>query len=119
MTLLQTSDFTGFRIESDLLPNVIVLNNRERFIGVMNFEKVDKVPLIPQMGGGAYNIATEGSVTSNRWHAEGLPAWSSTVDYFEISFAYKSIPVNLDMIPLFLVKTLSEESKYFQIVAFT
>jgi len=80
-------------------------------MGVMNFEKVDKIPLIPQMGGGAYNIAVEGSVTANRWHAEGLPAWSSAVDYFEIGFAYESVPVNLDMIPLFPAKTISEDDQ--------
>jgi hypothetical protein len=80
-------------------------------MGVMNFEKVDKIPLIPQMGGGAYNIAVEGSVTANRWHAEGLPAWSSAVDYFGIGFAYESVPVNLDMIPLFPAKTISEDDQ--------
>ncbi len=80
-------------------------------MGVMNFEKVDKIPLIPQMGGGAYNISVEGSVTANRWHAEGLPAWSSAVDYFGIGFAYESVPVNLDMIPLFPAKTISEDEQ--------
>jgi len=89
----------------------IVLNNRECFMGVMNFEKVDRIPLIPVLGGGAYNVAVEGSVTANRWHAEGLPAWASAIDYFGLDFAYETIPLNLGMIPPFTAKTLSEDDQ--------
>ena len=63
------------------------------------------------LGGGAYNIAVEGSVTANRWHAEGLPAWSSAIDFFGIDFAYEAIPLNLNMIPPFTMKMLSEDDQ--------
>ncbi len=88
------------------------LNNRERFMGVMNFKKVDKIPLIPNMGGGSYNIPGEATITANRWYSEGLPAWSSVIDYFGFNFTFESVPVNLGMIPPFPEKTLFEDDQY-------
>ena len=77
----------------------------------MNFERGDKVPLISTMSMGAFNTMPEGSVTANRWHVEGLPIWSSAVDYFGAEFAFESVPVSLGMIPPFPVKTLYEDDR--------
>lgn len=81
-------------------------------MAIMNFQKVDKIPLIPTMGLGAFNIMPEGSVTANRWHVEGLPIWYSAVDYFGITFTFESVPIDLGMFHPFPVKTLYEDEQY-------
>jgi len=78
----------------------------------MNFQKVDRIPLIPNFGLGSFNVMPEGSVVANRWHTEGLPIWSSAADYFGISFAFENVPVYLGMIPPFPVKTLYEDDQH-------
>ena len=88
------------------------LDNRERFARLMNFQKVDSVPYIPNFFAGAFNTMPEGSVTANRWHVEGLPIWSSAADYFGTSFDVESVPVYLGMIPPFTAKTLYENEQY-------
>lgn len=91
------------------------MNNRERFMGLMDFKKVDKVPLIPNLGGGTFNIPREASITANRWYSEGLPPRSSLADYFGIDFKYESVPVNSGMIPPFTEETLYEDDQYMMI----
>jgi uroporphyrinogen decarboxylase len=80
-------------------------------MGVMNFQKVDKVPLI---GGflGTNNTECEGSPICNRWHSEGLPIFSSVSDYFNIDFMIERVPINLSIIPSFPPTTLYEDSEY-------
>lgn len=88
------------------------MNNTERFMGVMSFEKVDKFPLLANMSGGAYNVAVEGSVTANRWHSEAFPAASSAADFFSIGFTFEQLPVSRAMIPPFPPETLYERDRY-------
>ena len=78
----------------------------------MNFQSIDKVPCISNFFGGAFNTMPEGSVTANRWHQEGLPIWSSSAEYYGISFQVETLPINLGMIPPFIAKTIYADKEY-------
>ena len=84
------------------------MTDRERFIAVMEYASVDRVP---NWEAGAW------PQTVDRWKAEGLDPYDLHWDWFtgEERFGMdhrEYIPVNFDMLPAFDVETLEETDRY-------
>lgn len=81
------------------------MNERERFIKYMQFQSVDRIPLM-EMG-----VWTE---TLERWYHEGLPRWVTTLrhleDYLDLdrSFNLNWLPLNAGIYPPYKSKVLEE-----------
>ena len=84
------------------------MNDRQRFIGLMDYQSFDRVPnhelgVWPQ--------------TAQRWAREGLPERTLTYDWF-VSEEYLGLdrreytPANFDMIPPFEAKVLEKTDRY-------
>ena len=84
------------------------MNGRERFLGVMKFEKVDKIP--------NYEVGVWGQ-TIDRWEAEGLPAHTVSWDWFTGCPTFnldpkEYIPIQCDMMPWFTPEVLEHTERY-------
>jgi len=81
------------------------MNERERFLKYMQFETVDRIPLM-EMG-----VWPE---TLERWHHEGLPKWVASLrhleDYLGLdrSFNVNWLPINDGVYPPFEVTVIEE-----------
>ena len=81
------------------------MTERERFIKYMQFQPVDRIPLM-EMG-----VWPE---TLERWHQEGLPKWVTSFrnleDYLSLdrSFNVNWLPINCEIYPPFETKILEE-----------
>lgn len=84
------------------------MNGRERFINVMEYKPVDKVP--------NYEVGVWGQ-TKERWIGEGLNEfdlhwdWWTGEEYFNMD-AREFIPVNYDMMPCFKYEILEKTDRY-------
>jgi len=84
------------------------MNGRERFIGVMEFQKVDKIP--------NYEVAAWAQTVA-RWAQEGLPAHEVSWDWFTgcPTFDFdprEYIPVQYHMMPGFPYEVLERTERY-------
>jgi hypothetical protein len=81
------------------------MTERERFIKYMQFQPVDRIPLM-EMG--------TWPETLERWHHEGLPKWVTDIrhleDYLRLdrSFNVNWLPINCEIYPPFETKILEE-----------
>jgi uroporphyrinogen decarboxylase len=84
---------------------VNTMNERERFLRCMGFQKADRIPLM-EMG-----VWPE---TLDRWHHEGLPKWVAELrhleDYLGLdrSFNLNWLPINGEVYPPFETAVLEE-----------
>lgn len=79
------------------------MNARERYLRTMQFQPVDRVPLIEWPIRGA---------TMSRWVAEGYPEGVDPQAFFSLDTNTLEIPVNLGMHPKFTEEILSVEGDY-------
>lgn len=85
------------------------MNQRERFLKYMNFEPVDRIPLM-EMG-----VWPE---TFERWQHEGLPKWVTELrhleDYLQLDRSFNSnwLPINHEFFPPFEVQVLEETPEF-------
>src|SRR5690348_3944606 len=84
------------------------LTNRDRFLRVMEYRPVDRVP--------NWEVGVWGQ-TIDRWRAEGLETDDLTWDWFtgEECFQFDAreyIPVSFGMIPSFEAEVLEEDDRY-------
>ncbi len=79
------------------------MNNREKFRRIMNYELVDRLPV----------LAVEPFETTaiERWQKEGLPDNSHPVDYLCMS-RLVHIPLSFDPVPPFERQVVSEDEEY-------
>ncbi|RKY23048.1 MAG: hypothetical protein DRP62_06680 [Planctomycetota bacterium] len=75
------------------------MNDRERYLALMNFQYFDRFPLWP---GGAWDE------TLIRWHKEGLPQNQTVDEYFKAD-KKKEIPVSFGMYPCFERQVISQD----------
>ena len=80
------------------------MNNRERFLRIMRYEPVDRLPVM------ALEPFEEPAV--ERWRAEGLPARETPVEFLQMAQLLRTGGVGLCPVPAFEEKTLSEDSDY-------
>ena len=84
------------------------MTNRERFINVMEYKKVDRVP--------NYEVGVWGQ-TIERWEKEGLDInnvhwdWFTGSKYFNIDLR-EYIPINFGMIPGFTEEVIEKNERY-------
>ncbi|MCX7796248.1 MAG: hypothetical protein N2380_06995 [bacterium] len=84
------------------------MNNRERFLNIMEFKSVDRIP--------NYELGVWGQ-TIERWYEEGLPRdvcywnWFEGEPYFHID-KRAFIPINVWMIPAFEEEVIEENERY-------
>lgn len=76
---------------------------RERFLNLMLFMPVDRLPLVEWPIRGA---------TMRRWISEGYPEGMASEDYFGLDRLGHEIPVHLGMMPAFTPETLRIEGEY-------
>jgi len=81
------------------------LSSRERFRRVMIFEKVDRVPFIPDGFAGMWQE------TINKWYGEGLPIGMVLEDYLHFD-SREMIHIDFNVIPRFVPRTLEEDNNY-------
>ena len=79
------------------------MNNRERFLKIMNFEKADRLPLI--------EVESYEGNTLERWRNEGLPEDKSVAEFLGMD-RIEYVPINFFPLPAFDTKLLHEDSKY-------
>jgi len=83
---------------------VKIMNERERFTRIMQFQTVDRVP--------NYELGLLKG-TAERWYSEGLPRRVDWEEYFEIGdFRHTADVPNMDMIPLYEEKVVEETDRY-------
>lgn len=85
----------------------MVLNNRERFLKTMQFEKVDRPPFI--------EFLAFWPETIKRWYREGLPATVDINDFFGFDgqiFKQWGIKIDFYPIPRFVTRTIEETNRY-------
>ena len=85
-----------------------IMNQRERFRRIMQFQTVDRVPNY-EMG------LLKG--TAERWHSEGLPSGVDWREYFDMAEDFRFAPhragaPNVGMIPPFEEKVIEETDRY-------
>jgi uroporphyrinogen decarboxylase len=81
-----------------------IMNERERFSRIMQFQKVDRVP--------NYELGLLKG-TAERWYSEGLPSGVDWKEHFEIGdFRHTADIPNMDMIPPFEQKLVEETDSY-------
>lgn len=84
------------------------MTGRERFLNIMEYKQVDRVP--------NYELGVWGQ-TQERWEKEGLPSfslhydWFTGEEYFDMDYR-EFIPVNYEMIPPFEERILEETDQY-------
>lgn len=78
------------------------MNERERFLATMRFETPDRVPYRPQ---GFWRA------TLSRWRGEGMPLDRSAAELFGFD-DWRTVPVNVDMVPLFEPHLLEERESW-------
>ncbi|MFH0795933.1 MAG: uroporphyrinogen decarboxylase family protein [Candidatus Omnitrophota bacterium] len=79
------------------------MNNRERFMKTMHYEKVDHPPFYPD---------SPWEETKERWYREGYPQNVSLDDFLETErLNPKLLPIDTWLIPSFKTKVVSEDEK--------
>ncbi len=79
------------------------MNNRERFRRIMNYEPVDRLPVLA--------VEPFETMAIKRWQREGLPGDIHPVDFLGMS-RLVHIPLSFDPIPAFERQVVSEDSEY-------
>ncbi len=79
------------------------MKNRELYLALMNYEKVDRMPIIHWAGW---------PETRRRWLQEGLPEKVNEAEYFGAAPLNYPIDINLDLFPAFEKETLEETEEY-------
>lgn len=79
------------------------MNSRERVLGVLRFEAVDRLPLVEWDIRGA---------TMRRWIGEGYPEGVPPEHFFDLDAFSQAMPVNLGMHPFFEEKVLEKTDRY-------
>jgi len=88
---------------------VKIMNERERFTRIMQFQTVDRVP--------NYELGLLKG-TAERWYSEGLPRGVDWKEYFEIGdHRHIADAPNVDMIPPFEEKVIEETDRYIVFIA--
>ena len=80
-----------------------VLNDRERFLRIMRYEPVDRLPVI--------GLEPYEQAGIERWRTEGLPADQSPADCLGMGH-FDYIPVSQHPIPLFDERIISDDGEY-------
>ncbi len=83
------------------------MNTRQRFLGLMNFEQVDRLPIVDSEG-----FIEE---TVRLWCSQGFPANMNVADYFglELRQPYKgSLEIDFGPIPGYVERVLKSDEEY-------
>ena len=89
------------------------MNERDRFLRTMSFQKVDRVPLMEM---GVWPEALD------RWHHEGLPKWVTELRHLEdyldldVSFNVNWLPISQGVYPGFKARVIEETAAWKVIV---
>jgi uroporphyrinogen decarboxylase len=81
-----------------------VLNNRELFCRLMNYEPLDRLPVLA--------VEPYEPEAIRRWHGEGLPAGADPVDFLGMSRLVE-IPLSFHPIPAFEPLRVAEDELYY------
>ena len=76
------------------------MNARERFLRIMSYQPVDRLPVLP--------LEPIEKDTIRRWHGEGLPECSDPFEFLNMS-RFVRVPVNFRPIPPFEEDVVEEE----------
>jgi len=79
------------------------MTSKERMLRTMQFQSVDRVPLIEWEVRGA---------TMNEWIKQGYPAGTPTATFFNLDTSYLGIPINMGMYPAFEEKIIEQNDRY-------
>ena len=79
------------------------MKNRELYLALMNYEKVDRMPIIHWAGW---------PETRRRWLQEGLPEKVSQAEFFGAAPLNYPIDINLGLFPAFEEETLEDTEEY-------
>jgi uroporphyrinogen decarboxylase len=80
------------------------VNNRERFLRIMRYQPVDRLPVM------ALEPFEEPVI--ERWHRDGLPSGKNPEDFLKMAKLVHTGGVGLDPVPPFEEKLISEDSEY-------
>jgi hypothetical protein len=83
---------------------MVKLTNRERFLRLMNYEPIDRLPVLA--------VEPYESEAIRRWRGEGLPAGADPVDFLGMSRLVE-IPINFGPLPPFEPIRVSEDASYY------
>ena len=80
------------------------MNNRERFLRIMRYEPVDRLPVM------ALEPFEQPAI--ERWHRQGLPPKKGSEEFLKMAQLVHTGGVGLQPIPAFEEKVLSEDAEY-------
>lgn len=81
------------------------MNNRERFLSLMNYQPVDRLPVV--------DLEPLEELAMKQWRTEGLPQGVDHIRFLGMSELVQTGGVRVQPIPKFEEKILSEEEEYF------